>query len=351
MVTLSTAPYTLAVNCAVSDLNDPVQPDKPTGAGALTASRNTIGLLQHFQSVTSVTLGDSPVQQVMNTHVAQSAWENPYLMHMLLAVSSAHLKWLRSATKRLQESRLYAIAEAEHGQTGLSLYQAALVAAGSGSEQNMDALISTTFLSVIFAFRLEDQVSSNAFSTDYDTAVAHALGPLAAGSGIIALGEAFRVLDCVAWMPVIRRGDDRFGSYTNQAPGIEGLPSALVDLCDLDEQSTSENSEYYSVVRALAPLLRLGPSIDHFSKLIAFGDRKFSLLRPLLRRRDAKALLLLSYWLGLLRRLDQWWLNVRTSSLCLAVVEYLLTIPHPKIHALLSYPASCGQGDLGYLWY
>ena len=303
-------------------------------------------LLQHFQSVASVTLGDSTVQQVMNTYVARSAWDEPYVMHMLLAVSSAHLKRLAPNSNTLRKRRSYAMAEAKHWQGGLLLYQEAL--ATPGGKQNVDALISTTFLSVIFAFALEDQIPEDAFITDYDKSVAHALSPMAAGSGIIALGEAFRIHTSQAWMPVLRKGNDRLGTYTSQAPGIEGLPSALADLCGVDEQSTSANNEYHSIIRMLAPLLRLEPSVEHFTKLIAFGGRNFSLFRPLLERRDAKALLLLWYWFALVRQLDQWWLNIRASSSCLAIATYLHTVPDPKIHALLSFPISCDQGDLGY---
>ena len=340
----------MAVDSVRSDLDDLLRIDNLVALSSPSASISAVRLLQHFQSVASTTLGDSTVQQVMHSHVAHSAWNQPYVMHMMLAVSSAHLKRFVPASNTLEGRRPYAIAEARHWQNGLALYRSALATSAARVKQNVDALISTTFLSVIFAFALEDRVPLNAFVGDYDNAVAHALSPMAAGSGIIALGQTVQVHDSIAWMPVLRKGNDRVATYTSQTPGTEGLPRALVELCDINEDSTSANNEYHSIVRMLTPLLRLERSVEHFVKLIAFGGRTFSLLRPLLKRRDAKALLLLSYWFALVRQVDQWWLNVRATSSCLAIVTYLVTISDPKINALLSFPASCGQADLGYLW-
>ncbi|TKA62933.1 hypothetical protein B0A55_12314 [Friedmanniomyces simplex] len=322
----------MAVRSFAGDLKSLLGHDTGAGLASPAASLSTVHLLHHFQSTASTTLGDSTVQQIMHSHVSHSAWEQPYVMHMLLAVSSAHLKRLAPASNTPEETRLSAVAEAEHWQNGLSLYRAALAAPATRSKQNVDALIGTTFLSVIFAFALEDQIAPDAFLTEYDKSVAHVLIPMAAGSGIIALNEAVRMHDSIAWMPVLRKGNDRCRTYTSQLPGIDGLPPALVRVCALDELSSSANNEYHSILRMLTPLLRLERSVEHFTKLIAFGGRSFSLFRPLLQRRDAKALLLLSYWIALLLQLDQWWLN------------------DTAIHALLPFPASCGYGNYEYLW-
>ncbi|KAK1058953.1 hypothetical protein LTR74_013010 [Friedmanniomyces endolithicus] len=341
---LNTAAQTMAVDGVRIRLSDLFALDQH----APPASISTVRLLQHFQSIASATLGDSTVQHVMSSHVAHNSWSQPYTMHMLLAVSSAHLKRLTLASITPEASRRSSLAEAEHWHNGLALYRAAL--ASRSTAHNVDALIGTTFLSVIFAFALEDQIPANAFLTNYDEAVAHALSPLAAGSGILALDQAVPMQSAVAWMPVLRKGNDRVGTYTDQSPGTAGLPPAFVQLCGMDERSSAANNEYHSILRLLAPLLRLERSVEHFTKLIAFGGRTFGLFRPLLRKRDARALLLLGYWIALLRQLDQWWLNVRVRSSCLAIVTYLRTVGDLGVEALLAFPASGGEGGYGYLW-
>ncbi|KAK0353874.1 hypothetical protein LTR91_014168 [Friedmanniomyces endolithicus] len=345
---LNTAAQTMAVDGVRIRLSDLFALDQH----APPASLSTVRLLQHFQSIASATLGDSTVQHVMSSHVAHNSWSQPYTMHMLLAVSSAHLQRLTRASTTPEESRRSTLAEAEHWHNGLALYRAALASPASRNPtaHNVDALIGTTFLSVIFAFALEDQIPANAFLTNYDEAVAHALSPLAAGSGILALDHAVPMQSAVAWMPVLRKGNDRVGTYTDQSPGTAGLPPAFVRLCGVDEQSCAVNNEYHSILRLLAPLLRLERSVEHFTKLIAFGGRTFGLFRPLLRKRDARALLLLAYWIALLRQLDQWWLNVRVRSSCAAIVTYLRTVGDPGVEALLAFPALGGEGGYEYLW-
>lgn len=51
------------------------------------AERGNVRMLQHFQSVASLTLGSWRIKEVMHSFVAVSAWYYPYLMHMALAVS------------------------------------------------------------------------------------------------------------------------------------------------------------------------------------------------------------------------------------------------------------------------
>ena len=125
---------------------------------------------------------------------------------------------------------------------------------------------------------------------------------------------------------------------------VRGFPQHCCGFCGVNEHSTSVNNEYHRILQMLGPLLQLERGIRHFTKLVAFGGRSVHLFRPLLQRRDPKALLLLSYWFALLRQLDQWWLNIRVRSTCHAIVTYLRAMADPTMNALLSFPASCADG-------
>lgn len=299
-----------------------------------------IRILHHFQTVTSLTLGSCFLQEVMHSYVAQTAWQQPHLMSMVLAVGSSDLKRLSAASEDSPGHQDFSIAESRHWQSGLKLYQSVLALPAGARNQSGDVFIATTFLSVICAFCIGDEVLPEVYSTAYNDAVSHALAPMAAASGISALRSAFRVFDTTAvWKAVIRDADDENHTYTCGDPGITGMLPAFVQLCGLDCTSTADNNKYHTILRHLTPLLYLKPSVKHFGKLIAFGGRTFDKFRQLLADTDHTALLLLSYWFALLRRLDLWWLNDRVSSECQAITLYLAKTLDPEIHALLPYPA------------
>lgn len=74
--------YSMAMDLVDTDLNSLLWPADTTPS-ALSNAR----MLQHFQSAASLTLGCSMVRGVMQSFVTSDAWEHPYLMHMVLAVS------------------------------------------------------------------------------------------------------------------------------------------------------------------------------------------------------------------------------------------------------------------------
>lgn len=76
----------MAVQSAQTDLQSLLL----TGTDPLNAVEpgiNTIRMLQHFQSVVSCSLGCSRTNHAMQSFVGSTAWDHPYLMHMVLAVS------------------------------------------------------------------------------------------------------------------------------------------------------------------------------------------------------------------------------------------------------------------------
>jgi len=179
----------------------------------------------------------------------------------------------------------------------------------------------------------------------------HAINPLAATGGFgalrVILGE--HMMEST-WGSVLQDSDDELGTFTDDRIGTAGLPAAFVDLCELDAESNAENNPYHAIVRRLTPLLRLRPCEDSFTKFIAFSGRTWRYLRPLLLVRDARALLLISYWFALMKEKKQWWICVRAETECIAIVDYLRRSEDPRILPLLTFPASLGQADLSYIW-
>jgi hypothetical protein len=55
-------------------------------------------------------------------------------------------------------------------------------------------------------------------------------------------------------MKVLVGSDDEQGTYSNgEQPGAEGLPAALAELCEIDEESTNENNKYHYALRYRDP--------------------------------------------------------------------------------------------------
>lgn len=314
---------------------------------ARSGSSGNVRLLQHFQSTTFLTLGGPRYTNVFQSSVKNKAWELPYLMHMTLAVSCAHLKRLVPLDRNAGLHQRYALAEALHWQEGLQLYRKAI----TGSEHDFDGTITATFLSIIFTFALDDDIPQDSFVVDAPEKLMHAVNPLAATGGFRVLRDVLgdRMMDSI-WRTVLRDSDDENGTFSTDSPGIAGLPAAFVDLCELGESSTSINNKYHTIVRLLTPLLRLELRIHNFTKLISFSGRTWPHFKPLLFRKDPRALLLISYWFALMRQVDQWWIATRAKTECFAIVNYLCQLGDPKIAALLPFPASLGTADLSYIW-
>ncbi|KAK0773857.1 hypothetical protein LTS16_019408 [Friedmanniomyces endolithicus] len=311
-------------------------------------------ILQHFHAVTSRSMGSEATQKILHRNVLKRAWGHPYLMHMALAVATAHLRRLNVEDSVPRAGKQLSVVEAKHWQRALLLHREELSTANSEYDARYDARVETTFLTVVYSFALEDCLPLNAFSTESDDLLLHALSPLAACNGF----RALRIIEGPrgspsTWLPVLMAtaSGSEHGAFGSERPGTDGLPAALVDLCGLNAESTSDSDEYHRVLRLLAPVLKLKPSTDNFPKLFSVAGRSWLTIKPLLLRRDHRALLLVSYWFASLHQIDQWWLTARAKSSCAAIVAYLAQeSDDDRIHRLLEYPATFGRSGLSRIW-
>jgi hypothetical protein len=269
-------------------------------------------------------------------------------MHIVMAVSCAHLKRLHCDELQFGLRQRFSLAEATHWQTGLQQYRQALTT----ENRDFDATVAATFLTIIFAFSLDDDIPPNAYTVDNEETFRHAINPMAATGGFRAVRDVFgSFMNGSVWKTVLQQSDDDAGTFSDATrEGTSGLPIALVELCELDATSTNDSNEYHYILRLLTPLLCLRPDQENFTKLISFSGRTWPFFRPLLLRKDPRGLLLVAYWFAALGQVDQWWLTVRARTECIAIVTHLAQLQNPKIDALLAYPASFGQADLSYIW-
>jgi hypothetical protein len=104
--------------------------------------------------------------------------------------------------------------------------------------------------------------------------------------------------------------------------GIDGIPSALADLCNLNESSTPGNNPYFHAAHTLSQTLELPDSEVTTGQTQLFIRSIRGPFKDLLRERDPTALLLLYLWYRKISR-SIWWIELRARAECPSICLYL----------------------------
>lgn len=253
-------------------------------------------------------------------------------MHAVLAITSLHLRYLETAN--------HAATEVYHTQRTSALLNSKL--SKPIAVEDADAIFATATLLNGIAF------------ASVETTQPHKSWPLSSkpnnlqwlslqqGIGLMTLatnpwrkGSAFESL--------FNENDDDQETFTDKRPGKAGLPQDFVDLCVITADSTADNNPYHAALRMLAPLFRIRRSMESLTQHLNF----ISSMRPefisLLQQKDHRALLILSYWYGLMCEFQVWWMTQRVTVECTAICMYLDSCADSRIRQLLHFPAhACG---------
>lgn len=163
--------------------------------------------LQHFNSITSTTVGSLVAQRIFKASVLQMAMSHPYLMHATLAVSAAHLSYLFPASSHPKEHQRNALAVAYHWKSSLKLFRAELNSVQGIRAHNMDPLLSTCMLLAIYSFSLQESTQDSFVYVDTYKSPG-TLGWLTAQSGFKGLLiELSEHLNESVWLPVLTDAD------------------------------------------------------------------------------------------------------------------------------------------------
>jgi hypothetical protein len=257
-------------------------------------------------------------------------------MHAVLAVSATQLRRLNT------QNRLARLAEIQHWQCALSSFRQALT--GPLTRDNCDAILLSSILLNLMSFSYIPNDDLSPLGSWVFSSSPRKLNWLYIQLGISRLLEQTKPFHADSRLiPLFLASDDGKGTYSDESPGIQGLPEEFVKLCDLNENSTPENNPYHLPVRLLTPLLKLERRAENTFKFIhwfAAVDDKFA---TLLQKKDHPALLIFSYWLAMLCDLNQWWCDDRAKRECYAICMVLSESSSEDILRLLDYPAkACG---------
>ncbi|KFY44473.1 hypothetical protein V495_03424 [Pseudogymnoascus sp. VKM F-4514 (FW-929)] len=207
-------------------------------------------LLHHFQTFTGRELGSPAFDGVGENVVLDLALEHSHLMHAVLAVGATQLRRLDTSNRHIR------LAEMKHWQGALSPFRTALN--NPLTRDNCDAILMSSILLnlMAFAFISESDLSPSkswVFSSSPDT-----LNWLYIQLGLRHLLEQTKAFHVESRLiPIFLASDDDRGTFSDESPGINGLPERFVKVCGLNESSRPENSPYHSALRLLTPLLTL----------------------------------------------------------------------------------------------
>jgi hypothetical protein len=92
--------------------------------------------------------------------------------------------------------------------------------------------------------------------------------------------------------------------------GVEGVSTALVTMCELNDSSNANNSPYHTAVRTLSILLA-DPTPGPL-RFLAFMNTTEPEFERLLEQRDPRSLVLMTIWFSLIPR-TAWWIWSRAQ--------------------------------------
>lgn len=316
-------------------------------------SSRSIRDLQHFNDVTAFELGFIESQWILASVVSETVWQHAYMMHMVLAVTNSHFRRLHKASEDDTLLSGITLDEATHWQAALKLYQQELGVVRQDPKTyhgSPDGVMTAAFLSIVFAFAMEDEVPEDILVNNDRNAIMNAINPFASTNAFLALMSILPYFQTEsAWRFLLLSSDDKSKTFSSQDPGVEGLPPAFVSLFGLTNESTTDEL-YHRILRRLAPMLRLKPCISHMPKYFAFMGLFWLDLRPHVLMREPEALVLLAWWLAMLMPMKLWWINTRARTLINAISKYLSTFDDPLLKQLMDFPLSSGQANKDWIW-
>ena len=295
-------------------------------------------LLRHFHAQTLRTLGSSSVQEVIAGCIA-AALEFDYLKYAILSLAASHLVFLSDRPDLRVHRHL--------DRTLLSFRQ---TLSSPITSAQVDAVLTSCVLLNSIVFSACDQRPSESwlFNGTAD------LQWLKIQSGLRAIMFDIRhLLRQSSWAAMYTKDAESIrgrtgASFDAEPPGSESIPEDFMNVFDVKQSSNSCSTAYDSPLRSLIPLLTSDSSSNSLTQLMTVMHRFKPEFHQLIQSRDPRALLLLAYWLGLMCKVDLWWVSGRARSECFACCKYLDASGDDTIRGLLSFPAQCCGYQMGH---
>ncbi|PWY78481.1 hypothetical protein BO94DRAFT_522172 [Aspergillus sclerotioniger CBS 115572] len=285
--------------------------------------------LHHFHDLSNPAFGPKRMQATMQAKIIQLGFDSPFLMHSIIAAATSHIRHLAN------DNRGYALSETYHWQQAITQYSKEITTIGPN---NTDSLISACLLLTVRSFALDEYSPLSSFVFSDDPVSLNWLS-LQAGLRYL-IGATAKWVDGSMWWEMFMRSHDQFlNIFDDDRPGRVAMDPELADLCGIDDTTTAETNPYHAPVRMLTGLLSLERGVKHFAAYTGFMGRLLPDFLEKLMQKDPPALVLLSWWLGLMYGTGMWWVQTRAKSEITAICWYLGS--EEGLIKFLKFPSEC----------
>lgn len=255
-------------------------------------------------------------------------------MHAILALSHAHRRYLlgQSATLQHEEDQLVSSA--------LASYNARL--SSPVTADDCDALLATATLINAISFAASQATSSRSSWPLVSSPTDLQWLAVQPGPKLI-LNKSANWLQQSVFLSAL--SDFEIDSTSSPLPTSTDDPSellpALSSYCGISTYSESncDDNVYAQYIELLTPMLSISATTANMAKLLPFVSAIQGPFLELLRAKETRALLLLSWWYALICPLQQWWLAARARMECAAICVFLEEEADAGLLRLLEFPA------------
>ena len=121
----------------------------------------------------------------------------------------------------------------------------------------------------------------------------------------------------------VRKFEPHITSLSALEVDLSTLPTELLDICHINNTSTTENNRYLLLASTLAKLVGIVCTPETFGIYIGFFGSMGPDFKILLTQKDPAALIMLASWYASVCHLKQWWLWPRVNLERRAICMYL----------------------------
>ena len=288
--------------------------------------QSLLDTLQHFHYIAHGSLGHPTMLITSAGRVSSPSSVPPYLLNAFLAFSGLHLHLLNPhSLKNKLSATCFGIRAiqlfSEEIRNGLNV-------------RNKDAIILCCNILSALAFHTEDsRISSSTiiFSEPEEVNWLFVMASLGAISRQVTLQQKNTPNMTSHSTQVVALEENSFPSNSKSSE----LHLRLAELCGIDTDSIAGNNPYLTAVQLIVQLEAVEPSVNHLSKFLSFLREMTPQYATLITAKDPRALLLLSYWLAKMCKIDCWWCIRRARVEYQAIFQYLDGIADGRIRILL----------------
>lgn len=293
--------------------------------------------LNHFVTCDLSWLKARKIQVLMQRPATTLVTSYPYLLHAVLAISSAHLAVLKP-----EQSTLATTARL-HWQHSLRLFSARFD--HDLENEDVDAIYFASQLHALLSFmfvRLPLVRDGAAWSADWLVALRYK-------HVLFNTPVVVERLRCGMWTSLVDAHYDWLArSRTQLAENAYHVPSDAIQALTEYSQRTYRPMEkqHEQQLQYLMMLERKPPTTDAIGAFLSFITEAPTESISALQERDILSLLLLLYWCALVSKIDQWWLCGAANAERSNILEFFRSKASTDVEAVVAILLSGDDGQI-----